>query len=256
LPVVVQIAHVAALDQTVAVAGNVGTGVAQLSKIESSLTETGSVAVTVAAAATEFLIPGDSINPAVDDSNYSYYTVAGAFGSVAATNSKIAADLGGAGGIASALAADLQESGTAGEVATGLATGRGAQNQAAAAVAYNLAIGIIDLGYSSNTSKYVIALAQAVATAQPQAVADIYGYIAEALDQEPSWTAADVNTTLFGSATGTFATAKTGSLAAILEGISSGAYTADIAAANGDLGAFAGGDGTYVTADETPIVNF
>jgi hypothetical protein len=176
---------------------------------------------------------------------------------VAAVNATIAKDLGGTGGIASALAAGLQESGTAGENAfSPSAPSRGAQNQAAAAIAYNLAIGMIDLGYSSNTSKYVIALAQAVATAQPQVVADIYGYIAEALDQEPSWTTADVNTTLYGSATGTFATAKTGSLVAVLEGISANAYNADILFANNNLSLFSGGDATYVTADETPIVNF
>jgi hypothetical protein len=253
LPAVVQIAYVASLDQTVAEAGNVGVGVAQLSKVESSITETGSVAATVAAAATEFLIPGDSINPAVDDNNYSYYTVAGAFGTVAPINSKIAADLG---GLANALAAGLQESGTAGEVATGLATGKGAQNQAAAAVAYNLAIGMINQGFSSNTEKYIIALAQAVATAQPQAVADIYGYIAEALEQQPSWTTADIKNTLYGSATGTFATAKATSLVGTLEAITPSTYNTDIGTADGNLGIFAGGDGTYVTADETPVVNF
>jgi len=209
----------------------------------------------VAAAATEFLIPADVTNPAVDDNNYSYYTIAGDFGTVATTNSKIAGDLGGAGGIASALAAGLQESGTAGEVPTGTATGKGAQNQAAAAVAYNLSIALINQGYSSNTAKFIIALSQAVATAQPQAVADIYGYIAEALNAS-SWTTAEVNSTLYGSSTGTYATAKSGSLASDLDAIDGGIYATDIGTANGELSLFAGGDSTYVTADETPIVNF
>lgn len=265
LPVVVQIAQLAAADQTLAEAGAVGTGVAQLAKVEASLTTAGSVAATVAAVATEFIIPGDTVNPTVDDNNYSYYTIAGYFGTAAAANAKLALDLGGAGGatggtgsIAYDLALGLQESGTAGEAAFAPSSyARGAQNQAAAAIVYDLSTGLIAAGYTSTTAKYLQSLAAAVATVDPQVVADIYGYLAEAV-KASSWSAANQALFLYGKATYTSASqaTATASLVGVLEAASGGSYDPDITAADGELANFTVDATAYMTWDETPIVNF
>lgn len=242
LPTVVPIAALAAADQTVAEAANVGVGVGQLSKVIAVPSLTGSVAFAVAGAATEFLIPSSPTDLPTADNNYSYYTVAGAFASAFAGNSKLPAD---ATAIAGALAVGLQ----------GQTGATGAQNQSAAAIAYDLSEALINLGYSSKNAGYIQALSAAVAAVDPQAVADIYGYVAEAL-KASSWTTAQVNETLYGGALLTFATQSGTNLVSALEAATSNAYNTDIGTANGELAGFGGGDGTYVTADETPIVNF
>jgi hypothetical protein len=273
LPVVVAIAQVAAADQTVAEAGSVGALTAQLKDVVSSVTVTGSIAAAVAAAATETILPTglNNPNPMVDDSNYSYYTVASAFGSYSA-NTKLLPDFGGTastssltgveGSIANALAADLQQA--------GISLANPAHNQAAAAIAWDLITQLLAdettaNSYSSKSAGYIEAIAQAVVAADPAAAADVYGYAAEAVElaaaaAPTTWTAKDgtnntvLNVFLLALQTDVedAVTLADSADAATINPVVSSVYTSG---SNNQLTEFSAGDGTYITADETPIIN-
>jgi hypothetical protein len=118
---------------------------------------------------------------------------------------------------------------------------------------------LIAAGYSTNTGKFLQSLASTVAGVDPQAVADIYGYLAEAV-KTSSWTTANQNLFLYGKATDTILDfTAAGSLVGDLESAQAtagGTYDSDIVAADSVLGTFTVSGTPYATWDETPIVNF
>jgi hypothetical protein len=197
--------------------------------------------------------------------------VASAFGSYSA-NTKLLPDFGGTastssltgveGSIANALAADLQQA--------GISLANPAHNQAAAAIAWDLITQLLAdettaNSYSSKSAGYIEAIAQAVVAADPAAAADVYGYAAEAVElaaaaAPTTWTAKDgtnntvLNVFLLALQTDVedAVTLADSADAATINPVVSSVYTSG---SNNQLTEFSAGDGTYITADETPIIN-
>jgi len=248
---------------SVAESGSVGVTVALLSKVISVPSLTGSVALAVAEGATKTLLPFDPQDNNTRWTNYSYYTVAQIFGTQAA-NAKMVADYS---AIAGDLAGNFANQTILGQYETTGTTG--ATNQAAAAIAYNLVSAILDVPandtYSSKTVGYIGSIAEAVAAADPQAAADIFGYVAEAVNLaeggQSSWTAkgnlnaailtiqGDINTGVSGSAD------LNGVPSAAITAVVSGLYTSGSSNQLATDG-FPLGDSTVAQADETPQVNY
>jgi hypothetical protein len=253
---VVGIAYTAAKGQSVGESGTVGLTIATLAKVVTSPSLTGSVAQQAAAAAAQYTIPGDPYNVTNDKNNYSYYTVAGIIGSQT-SNAKLALDFGVIGGD---LAAGLLQSGSSGE------TG-GAANQAAAAIVYNLiAQGLNSSTYSKTNAAEILAIAEAVATAQPSAAADIFGYAAEAVELaaegQTTWaakngTGTNLSVLIAGLQSGieSAASADSSQSAAIDAAVSS-VYTSSSNNILSDFDLTTQSVMTTTQADETPIVNF
>jgi hypothetical protein len=238
--------------------GSVGASIDSLKSVYASIALTGSVASAVAQASTFYVVPG-SFEQAVDNNNYQYYTVASVFGQ---------AGFAIAGTKASGLGADygLTVKGNGVGYALGLGVENASGNQAAAAIAYDLAIQAIQANATGGNSALVSQIAQAVATAQPGAVADIFGYIAQAVTD--AWGTAAADKFLWGSGkTNSASSPAANTLVAILEGIpGTSGFKSDIVTAAGDIVAAVSDPGlfqlngaavvSYVTADETPVVNF
>jgi len=272
LPAVVEIAYTAAASTgtsgsngSVLTSGSIGVDVALLASVVTSPAVTGSVAAAVATAATKYTVPiFGSENQTDANNNYSYDEVAFLFGT-AGHNASLVKDFGGlgpatyTGNIANSLANDLLDAGTA--------VSGSAQNQAAAAIAYDLVNAIVSSTYSATTAKYIDSIVEAVVTAQPAASADIFGYAAEAVIE------AATGSTTWGKLTDNVSVLQT-----FLDGLESDVNTAATAADSAQSTAisaalssvwlsssngagntitttFAGGDGTYITADETPVTN-
>jgi hypothetical protein len=252
LPAVVGIASTAASGLSALTSGTIGLAIDSLSKVVTVPALTGSVALAVADAASAALTPGGLNFPG----NFPFYTVAGVIGSGGGV-SKLPGDFS---AIAGALAGPLLGQ-------TGV---NGAENQGAAAIAYDLANQLLQLGsdaYNKTNIPYIEAVMDAVIAQDPEAAAIVYGYVAEAVKEAAQtgalWTAAH---------SGGGGTNEAFTLAALLTDAQGAVTTAEsgdsalattinnnVVIASGTLSLFAtGGSATLSTAaaDETPTQNF